>query len=527
MAGQLFDSYSFFDGLEMEPVTQVNWSNYWRGVIPDGVVAEIGEEMRPYANSTGMYVYVSTGACIVDNHRGVNSALKMMAVNTADATYDRIDLLVARVVYGNENESYMELDILTGTPAIDPVAPELTQSTGDVYEIALAEIYVAAEAVTLEASTVADLRNVFTAASQSISFINDDEVDLTKGMLVWLSRDNEGAVKRCPAEKVPIGVVTSDSIPVGSRGQVATVSGRIAEISCTEAAVKLGDALVPSADAEGISEAGSGYAGGLALEPKEAGAVGNVKALLTVLSGSLPMQNGWYLVSGISESDVLAAYQFVGRNSEEAALKNVNDGTAYILEKSSSTITWSADKGFYFPATANIGFSNADLSALYASLLSAVFGYSGGYTGSSNWSGSGTSLADSKSLGLAARIQNSNTGSSYDYINNPIIARVPGNSNGFSYAGAKHENGVIGGSWSSPLKLYYNGASMSLTVVGSSQNGFRSGNKFHGVFGTQVGQTGSHQTNYVTALAFYSVLLSDEQHLELYKNIKSLGGGIQ
>ena len=98
MAGQLFDSYSFFDGLEMEPVTQVNWSNYWRGVIPDGVVAEIEDEMRPYANSTGMYVYVSKGACIVDNHRGVNSALKMMAVNTADATYPRIDLLVARVV---------------------------------------------------------------------------------------------------------------------------------------------------------------------------------------------------------------------------------------------------------------------------------------------------------------------------------------------------------------------------------------------------------------------------------------------
>ena len=527
MSGTLFDSYSFFDGLEMTPVTQVTWSDYWRGVIPDGIVAEIGEEMRPYANSTGMYVYVSTGACIVDNHRGVNSALKTMAVNTADATYDRIDLLVARVVYGNENESYMEIDILTGTPAVDPVPPTLTQSTGDVYEIALAEIYVAAEAVTLADSTVADLRNVFTAGSQSVSFANDDEVPLTKGMLVVLSRDNEGAVKRCPAEAVPIGVVTSDSIAVGSRGQIATVSGRIAEISCTEAAVKLGDALVPSAEDDGISEAGSGYAGGIALEAKEAGAVGNVKALLTVLSGSLPMQNGWFLVSGISETDVLAAYQFVGRNSEEAALKNINAGTSYILTKSANTITWTADKGFYIPATANLGFANADLSALADSLQSAAFGYTGGYTGTSNWSGSGTSLSDGKSLGLAARIQSTNTGSSYGYVNNPIIARVPGASNGYSYAGDKHENGVIGGTWNDPLKMYYNGLEASLTVVGSNSNGFRDANKFYGVFGTQVGQTGGHQTNYVTALVFYSVLLSDEQHLELYKNIKSLGGGVQ
>ena len=121
--GQLFDSYSYFDGLEMEPVTQTTWANYWRGIIPDGVVAEIGEEMRPYANSTGMYVYVSPGACVVDNHRGVNAALKMMAVNTADPDNDRIDLLVARAVYGNENESYMEIDIITGTPNIEPAAP--------------------------------------------------------------------------------------------------------------------------------------------------------------------------------------------------------------------------------------------------------------------------------------------------------------------------------------------------------------------------------------------------------------------
>ena len=523
--GQQFDSYSFFDGLEMEPVTQVNWSNYWRGVIPDGVVAEIGEEMRPYANSTGMYVYVSPGACFVDNHRGVNSALKMMAVNTADATYDRIDLLVARVVYGNENESYMELDILTGTPAIDPAAPALTQSTGDIYEIALAEIYVAANVVTLEDRTVADMRNVFTAGSQSVSFINDDEVTLEKGMMVWLSRETEGAVKRCPAEKVPVGVVTSESIPVGSRGQVATISGRIAEIKCTEKAVKLGDALVPSADADGVGVAGSGYAGGLALEKKDAGAVGNVKALLTVLSGKLPLQNTWYLADGVGESDVLAAYEFVGRASEDAALRNVNDGEFYPLTKSGTSVTWTAERGFYIPAAQNVGLNNADLARLGDSVLSVVFGYSNASTSSSNHQAPGTALVYSRTLGLAAHYYYDNT-THYTWLNYPVIGLQIGTTKGVAYAGENYGNGVLGGSWSEPLSMYHNGNALALSY-NNTANGFRDDDKYYGVFGTQVGGSASYTTScYVTAIAFYTLLLTASQHAQIAANIKMLGGGI-
>lgn len=516
MAGQLFDSYSFFDGLEMEPVTQVNWSNYWRGVIPDGVVAEIGEEMRPYANSTGMYVYVSTGACIVDNHRGVNSALKMMAVNTADATYDRIDLLVARVVYGNENESYMELDILTGTPAIDPVAPELTQSTGDIYEIALAEIYVAANVVTLEASTVADMRNVFTAASQSISFINDDEVDLTKGMLVWLSRDNEGAVKRCPAEKVPIGVVTSDSIPVGSRGQIATVSGRIAEIACTEAAVKLGDALIPSETA-GIAKVGAGYAGGLALEGKESGAVGNVKALLTVLSGKLPIQNSWYLVDGITEADVIGAWQFVDRSSEDAALVAVNDTEQpYVLTKSGAAVTWAANSGFYIPTSTSAGLNNTTLNGLYNTVLSAAIGYNGPavYAASAGVAG-GVMMSQYRYLALMGRYQTNTNGY------RPVI-NASKTSNATRRGPSKApEAGVLSATWgasATETALYYDGVSQTHSTAGDGTV-LGGGSVTFGQLNTQT-----PVAFYMTAAVLYSVALTGEQHTKLAAKIKALGG---
>lgn len=517
--GQQFDRFSFFDGLEMEPVTQVNWSDYWRGVIPDGIVAEVGNEMRPYANSTGMYVYVETGACIVDNHRGVNSALKIMAVNTADATYDRIDLLVARVVYGNENESYMELDILTGTPAIDPVAPELTQSTGDVYEIALAEIYVAAEAVTLEASTVADLRNVFTAGNQSVSFINDDSVALTKGMMVWLSRDNEGSVKRCPKGKVPIGIVTSDSIPVGSRGQVATVPGRIVDIQCTEDAVQMGDGLIPS-ETDGIAKTGAGFIGGMALGAKEAGAVGNVKALLAVLSGKLPWQNAWWLPDGIEEDQCIAAYQFVDRPSEDEALININNGTSYPLTKTGNTVTWTSQKGFTMPSAWSAGLDNSALrGVIESSGISAGFGFSGVDISENNRTAGGLKISSNKYLLVRGwRSDLSATSTMLDYL-------VVGNAtNTTVYRSAtKYEKGVVTADWLSTPVLYKDGVLESLVTNNTMGSGLTNALGIFGQGASNMSTTYVLSFN-VTAIVFYSVQLSAEQHMEIVANIKALGG---
>lgn len=504
--GQQFDRFSFFDGLEMEPVTQVNWSDYWRGVIPDGVVAEVGEEMRPYANSTGMYVYVSTGACIVDNHRGVNSALKIMPVNTADATYDRIDLLVARVVYGNENESYMELDILTGTPAIDPVAPTVTQSTGDIYEIALAEIYVTAEAITITESDVADLRHVFTAASQSISFINDDSVPLTKGMLVWLSRDNEGAVKRCPSGKAPIGVVTSDSIPVGSRGQVATISGRVVEVACSTKAIQIGDALVPSGTA-GIAETGGGFAGGISLEAKDAGAVGNVKALLAVLS-KIPYQNSWYLPDGVAMDQVIAAYQFVGRATEAEALNNLNEGASYPLTKSGDTVLWDSNTGFYIPGEASAGLNNATLNGLASQIVTAAFGFSGvGATASRAVPGVGLN-SGATNLGLSSRLWKSGQG--YSYYDKVVISGYAG--------GSRYTDGVLAGRFGTTLGAWYNGAELSISNTSHSYNNLIRTKTFGGQ------DSATNIPIYITALVFYTFDLTADQHLELANNIKALGG---
>ena len=508
--GQLFDSFSFFDGLEMEPVTQVNWANYWRGIIPDGVVSKVGNEMRPYANSTGMYVYVESGACVVDNHRGVNADMKIMAVDTSDPTYDRIDLIVARTVYGNENESFMEIDILTGTPALDPVVPALTQVTGTTYEIPLAEVYVAAGVVTLEASAVADRRNIFTAATQTVSFLNGDTVQLERGMLVWLDTENEDTVVRCPFGKPPIGVVTSETVAVGSRAQVATISGTIEEIRCNDNYIPLGAALIPS-DTPGLATAGAGYGGGIALEEKPSGAVGNVRSLLAILS-KIPALAPWYLPEGITEAMVIGAWQFIDRASAQEALININHGTQYPLEINGTGVTWSAAAGFQIGNAYSNGLNNATINALYSSVYSGAFGYTGANTESSNYRTGGITMHGKRVLVLRGYRQSST------YVNSPVI-NLNASSDRPRIAAGRTENGVLAGNWDSSSEIYRDGVILDTSTVDSSLNLLGTYNK---TFGQIHVTTGSERGFTITAAVLYNVTLTADQHRILAENINAL-----
>lgn len=152
-----FNTIGFFNSIL--PLNQTNWAAYFGPSIPDGVIAGIDDEMQVYGNSSGMYVYVKTGECRVRSHRGVISALGTLDIAAADLSYPRKDLVVARVTYGNP--STMEITVKTGTPATSPTVPGITQNAGDVWEIPLAEVYVAAGVVTITAGNVTDRRFVY------------------------------------------------------------------------------------------------------------------------------------------------------------------------------------------------------------------------------------------------------------------------------------------------------------------------------------------------------------------------------
>lgn len=156
MAEVRCDVFGWFDGVY--DIAQTNWSAYWKGVIPDGVVAGRGNELVVYGNSSGMVVYVKTGEGMVDNHKGSITSQKAVYFDQAATTYGRYDTVVMRAVYGNSGASYIALDVVKGTPAATPVPPALTQVSGDEYEIALADVLIPANATTIPATNVFDRR---------------------------------------------------------------------------------------------------------------------------------------------------------------------------------------------------------------------------------------------------------------------------------------------------------------------------------------------------------------------------------
>ena len=231
--------------------------------------------------------------------------------------------------------------------------------------------------------------------------------------------------------------------------------------------------------------------------------------------GHLPTGT-WYLPTGVSESNVIAAWQFVGRSSEAEALININEGTEYALVKSGVDVVWNSDSGFYIPAGKTVGLNNAVLASAYANILSAAFGFSGLSIASGNKHAGGLTPASSRALLLR--------GLQYDegFVNQFMINNHATSGSPIYKASTLYDNGVLAGNWfASDRALYYNGETQSLA---SGQN---AGSASGILLGQPTGTSASNSVPfYVTAFVLYNITLSATQHMDLANNIRGLGGNI-
>lgn len=131
----------------------IDMSRIFDGIILDGVYAAFGDSLMVVEN-TGMNVAVGTGRAWFDHTWSYNDAEVVIAVPTADALLPRIDVVYIEI---NEDSGVRanEFNILEGTPATEPVAPTLT-NTSTVHQYPLAHIEVAA---TVTAITQANIVN--------------------------------------------------------------------------------------------------------------------------------------------------------------------------------------------------------------------------------------------------------------------------------------------------------------------------------------------------------------------------------
>ena len=138
-----------FEGIDTTETQFSQWARHFNSGVndePTGTALEVSA-------GTGLAVDVEAGQAMVRGHYYVSTATESLALATADATNDRIDLVVLKL---DPVANSIVLNVKTGTPAGSPSAPALVQTDAGVFEQPLAEVLVPATAGV--PGTIADAR---------------------------------------------------------------------------------------------------------------------------------------------------------------------------------------------------------------------------------------------------------------------------------------------------------------------------------------------------------------------------------
>ena len=153
-------TYGFFDavydsstGTYDRTYTAEQMSMYFKGLVSDGVVANVGGQLQ-VATSSGMKVQVKTGRMFIDSRWMQNDSALTLTIPAAHATLGRKDAIIVRLDYTNRKISII---VKAGTAAASPTAPTVTRSSS-LYEMKLAEITVDAGATAITAANITDTR---------------------------------------------------------------------------------------------------------------------------------------------------------------------------------------------------------------------------------------------------------------------------------------------------------------------------------------------------------------------------------
>ena len=126
---------------------------YFAQFIGNGVFYANANALKVVENS-GMSVNVNAGAGWIAGAGYINDSVLQLTLANADGALNRIDRVVLRCSY-TERDVYV--DVKQGSLSAQPTAPALTRNA-DVYELGLADIYVAAGATSITQANITDLR---------------------------------------------------------------------------------------------------------------------------------------------------------------------------------------------------------------------------------------------------------------------------------------------------------------------------------------------------------------------------------
>ena len=174
----------FFNATDGKPSYNADDVNrYFEGLVSNGVYKQYESGFNVTAGGDDMSVYVLRGKASVQYHYVISDAVETLEINPSHVTYNRYTLIVLRY---NATFKTITLAAKDGELAEYPEYPELTRDN-EVYEIALAAVYVPSGATKITTVNITDLRDnvnmcgwaTLTSALQISTYIQQAQANYT------------------------------------------------------------------------------------------------------------------------------------------------------------------------------------------------------------------------------------------------------------------------------------------------------------------------------------------------------------
>jgi hypothetical protein len=150
------------------PYSSVERASFFNLLMGDGVkcyvIGGVNNSLNVQAQAVAdMSVLLKSGKALIRGFEYYNDADKTIVIQSADPTNPRIDLICVQIDFTNQLTTTV---CVTGTAAAAPSRPALTQSAV-TYQIAIAEVWVAAAAASIADTVIHDLRE-FLISDQAV-----------------------------------------------------------------------------------------------------------------------------------------------------------------------------------------------------------------------------------------------------------------------------------------------------------------------------------------------------------------------
>ncbi len=153
-------------------------SDYLKGIIGNGVIPNPSTSLQVLSDSN-LDITVGVGKAWIEGKKLENTAVLNMTLDAADPLLNRIDRVVAVADFTNR---LCNIEILKGTSAATPTAPELTRNDSR-FELCLAEIYIGKGVTAITQANVTDTRANTTICGWATSLIS--QVDTSTLFTQW------------------------------------------------------------------------------------------------------------------------------------------------------------------------------------------------------------------------------------------------------------------------------------------------------------------------------------------------------